>query len=214
MDSLLSQLGLYDFWGTLFPGLVGITILIPILPDRMTQENEQVFWHSLIIYIIASYLLGILLHETGHWAQEKILYKKLKKNGEPCDNFLLDNSELKTDEKEVYLELYVKWAQSKHLPLTPTRSTCRLFFNYCDYYIQSKKNHAQASRMQSLYGMSRSLFVYFFIMLPVFFYKLYFVAAFMSFVVSLIFLNRAYRFNLIRLKVVMRTYCIELASSQ
>ena len=79
MDSLLSQLGLYDFWGTLFPGLVGITILIPILPDRITQENKQVFWHSLIIYIIASYLLGILLHETGHWAQEKILYKSLRK---------------------------------------------------------------------------------------------------------------------------------------
>ena len=37
MDSLFSQLGLYDFWGTLFPGLVGITILIPILPDRMNR---------------------------------------------------------------------------------------------------------------------------------------------------------------------------------
>ena len=206
MDTILDKLGVYDFWGTFFPGLVGMIILRICGLDLIDYGKEKYLVYIVIVIMSLSYLLGIILHELGHFVQDHFIYK----NGEPCDNFLLHNSIFYEDEKKIYLKLYTKWAKKNQIDKELDKKICRLFFNYCDYYISKNNNHIQSTKMQSIYGMSRSLFIFFGVIAVCGLIKLQLHIFIVSLSLLLLFYFRTIRFNEIRLKVVMRTYLVEI----
>lgn len=224
MDNWLDKLGIYDFWGTFFPGVVGISILYFV---RVYFSSENIyaydFKYDLVMYIVFSYLLGIILHEIGHFIQNRIIYgkvlsvlwKKPKMAGEPFDIFLDDNCNiLSLPEKKLYLGCFKEWQKTNEIDSSQNTEATHLFFNYCDYYVSQKGLDIKPRKMQSLYGMSRSLFVFFSLLsIMIFPYSLYCQSTkridyviVLNLLIAIIFYFRMKRFNEVRLKSVMRTY--------
>lgn len=204
MDNIFEKIGIYDFWGTLVPGFIGITIYNLQNENLFKLDSEQSFLYSLVIYVVISYIIGIILHEVGNFVQNHIVYRNDK---EPYDVYLLDDCMIFNDiEKELYKKSYLKWLNKNSIEQETAKNSCRLFFNYCDYYIENKSKSAKAKKMQALYGMSRSLFVLFFLITLFNLFKTNFLNFFVDSVLTIILYNRMKRFNIIRLKVVMRTF--------
>lgn len=86
---------------------------------------------------------------------------------------------------------------------------CRLFFNYCDYYIEKSGKDLKAKKMQFLYGMSRSVFTMFITQIILNILVLNKMYLIIDILLAIIFLYRTKRFNEIRLKVVLRTFYLE-----
>lgn len=226
MDNLLDKLGVYDFWGTFVPGFIGTSVFYFIRTYLVSKEiYNNNFKINIIIYIVFSYLLGIILHEVGHFVQNKIVYGKLisafwkqsKITGEPFDIFLDDNcNTLTLSEKSLCLSYFQQWQNENKIIIPKTTESYRLFFNYCDYYISQKGLGSKPGKMQSLYGMSRSLFVFFGLLSTLIFpYSLYCQSTkridyliISSVLITIVFYFRMKRFNEVRLKSVMRTYIV------
>ena len=228
MDKLFDRLGLYDCWGTFVPGFIGITLVYLI--TGYLKNDESILKSvdcNIVICIVCAYLLGIFLHEIGHFFQEYIIYRKKKfkiKNfissyGEPMDSFLDDDSKyLSFEEKSLYIKLYNNWIEENHITVQNNNTATKLFFNFCDYYIEQKGKNSKSAKMQSLYGMSRSLFV-FFIMMSFLLYPYSLILqsnrpirGILVFCIasSVVLCFKVKRFNIIRLKVVMRTYLVNI----
>lgn len=226
MDKLFDKLGLYDFWGMFVPGFIGIIVYYTIMKYLKNEEiNLQALDFNIIICIVYSYLLGIFLYEIGHFLQDHVIYRKRKtitkifgnSYGEPMDSFLDYTSKyLSFEEKQLYTKLYNKWIIENNINVQNNHRSAKIFFNFCDYYIEQKGKDSKAAKMQSLYGMSRSLFVFFalvsFLLYP---YSLILnsnrsiIGLFILCIgCSILFYMRMKRFNTIRLKVVMRTYLV------
>lgn len=228
MDNLFDKMGLYDFWGTFVPGFIGGTVFLNILEYLKGEDVYQFeMGLSFVVYIIYSYLLGIFLHEIGHFIQDRIIYRtkplpivnKFQNSGEPFDVFLDKNSLfLSEEEKNKYMDLFQQWCEEHEIPPNVWSELPRFFFNYCDYYIEQNGGNTKASKMQSLYGMSRSLFVFFGLLtvgLTCYLYPIINTSMkkvgpliVLCFIAMAMFYNRMKRFNIIRLKVVMRTYLV------
>lgn len=226
MDKLFDKLGLYDFWGTFVPGFIGINVYNTIISYLKNAEiNLQIIDVNIIICIVYSYLLGIFLYEIGHFLQDHLFYRKRKTRikifansyGEPMDSFLdHDSKYLSFEEKELYTKLYNEWIIENNINVQNSNRSTKLFFNFCDYYIEQKGKNTKAAKMQSLYGMSRSLFVFFtlvsFLLYPCSL-RLHSDKSIIGLLIlcigsSVLFYVRMKRFNTIRLKVVMRTYLV------
>ena len=202
MEKIFDKLGVYDFWGTFFPGLVGLLVIDLCFFDLNSYIDNFKVGYELVVFVTFSYLLGIVLHEIGHFIQENILYSE----GEPCDIFLLNGNVFSKDETEIHLKLYKTWARKNEVDVIPDSFKCRMFFNYCDYFIS---DNVKASKMQSIYGMSRSLMVLSGLVVLFGVIRFKWIICVNSIVSLLIFTYRTKRFNEIRLKVVMRTYFVE-----
>lgn len=204
MDKIFEKFGVYDFWGTFVPGFIGM--ILNILWYNHAYDSSYSISKNLVIIIAFSYLLGCTYHEIGHVIQKIVYVSK----GEPYDRYLLDNCNiLNRSEKNVYIDLFNKWANKNLDNNNINQERCRLFFNYCDYYIEKSGKDLKAKKMQSLYGMSRSVFTMSIILIflnIIVFNKLNLV---ISILLAIIFLYRTKRFNEIRLKVVLRTYYLE-----
>lgn len=230
MDNLLDKLGIYDFWGTFVPGFIG-TFILYFLRTYLVNENISIynFKHDIIMYIIFSYFLGIMLHEIGHHIQNKIVYrkfififqKKSKLTGEPFDIFLNNNCNiLSLSEQKLCLDYFQQWQKENKIISLSDMELSHLFFNYCDYYIYQKGLGSKSEKMQSLYGMSRSLFVFFGLLsILIFPYSLYYQSTkridhliISSILIMIVFYFRMKRFNEIRLKSVIRTYIVVKSS--
>lgn len=211
MDNIFEKIGIYDFGGTLMPGFIGIIIYNLQNGSIFKLDSEQSFLYSLVVYIVLSYILGTILHEAGNFIQNYIVYRNGK---EPCDVYLLDDCKILNDvEKEIYKKLYLKWSKKNNIKQDLTKNSCRLFFNYCDYYIENKSKCAKAKKMQALYGMARSLFVLFLVISLINLFRTNYINFFIDLFLTIIFYNRMKRFNIIRLKVVMRTYYLVTKNS-
>lgn len=226
MDKLFDKLGLYDFWGTFIPGFIGVIVLTNVLEYlNINSVLHLNFDYTLVFYIVYSYLLGVLLHELGHFVQDNIIYRKnpfpiicLPRNhGEPYDTFLdNENHFFSSEEKKLYDCFFQEWQQANNITPDNTHRNTRLFFDYCNYFIEREKKDVKAAKMQSLYGMSRSLFVFFGLLtIAIYPSSIYFHSdspilniIFLSLCATIIFYIRMKRFNIIRLKVVMRTFLV------
>lgn len=203
MDNIFEKFGVYDFWGTFVPGFIGM--ILYILWYNFSYESSYSVSKNLIIVVTCSYLLGCVYHEIGH-AIQKIIYTG---KGEPFDRYLLDNCNiLNKTEKDVYIDLFNKWAVG-NLDRDIDHESCRLFFNYCDYYIEKLGKDRKAKKMQSLYGMSRSIFTMSITLNLLSIYVFNIANLIISILLAIIFLYRTKRFNEIRLKVVLRTFYLE-----
>lgn len=93
MDKVFDKLSLYDFFGYIIPGFLGVWALSILFNDVLHISflliNDQGFINS-IIFIGISYFIGVLLHEFSEWLQNNI-YKKIWK-GMPSEKFLLDDN--------------------------------------------------------------------------------------------------------------------------
>lgn len=226
MDKLFDKLGLYDFWGTFVPGFIGMTVFLNVLGYLQGKASITVHLdYNLLLFVVYSYLLGLFLHELGHLLQNNIIYRKvpfpiinLPRNcGEPFDTFLdkLDCS-FSAEEKSVYGKFFRKWKDENQVVIEDNHASARLFFNYCDYVIEQKGKNTKAAKMQSLYGMSRSLFVFFGLLsIAIFPYSVYISSdvcvwniELLSVISTILFYVRMKRFNVIRLKVVLRTFFV------
>lgn len=226
MDKFFDKLGLYDFWGMFFPGFIGMIVFTNVLAYiNKKPVIDLSFNDSALFYLVYSYLLGVILHEVGHFLQDKVIYRhspfpiinRPRNHGEPFDTFLdhADNS-FSPEEKKLYYNFFEKWQSKNDIVTCNPHYSVRLFFNYCDFLIEKKGKNTKAAKMQSLYGMSRSLFV-FFGLLTFFIYPYSKIISsnvnvwkitLLSCFATVIFGIRMRRFNVIRLKVVLRTFWI------
>lgn len=212
MDKVLDRLGLYDFWGIFIPGFISyISLIILISFWGINLEINNVYF-----LLIGSYLLGTILHEAGHVGSKKILYRK---NPEPLYTYLADDDDVfMMYEKNLYKNILRK---IMCVDGDIKNEYARYFFNYCYEFLSAQQKSSKADMFESLYGMSRSLWCFYALMLVIgipFCYMLLkhnhinislyrvAVAIIASAILAIVSFRRAKRFNECRVKVVLRTF--------
>lgn len=211
MDKVLDRIGIYDFFGVIFPGIIAASVGFYYYPQsydflyNFTKTDSMRYF----FFFVYSYILGQILHEVGFYYEKKWMFRK----GEPQDVFLLnENKILSSKEKELYQEKF-----TGNIVLNVENfdcSTCRVIYNYCKEQIKMKKIANSFEKIESLYGMTRCLYTLFFInsILNLVVYGRmeptirFWIHEFISIIVWLLFYYRAKRYAQQRVKVVMRTY--------
>lgn len=78
MESIFNKLGIYDFMGIWGPGVIFCvysSFTFSSFVDEMFQKvNMSDFWRGILFYIGIAYLAGVIFHEIGKWAVDKITY--------------------------------------------------------------------------------------------------------------------------------------------
>lgn len=76
MDGIFGKFSLYDFMGIWGPGAISLFYFSFTVNDHITSflESCNITWPSLsetplliLLYTIVAYIIGMVLHELGHW---------------------------------------------------------------------------------------------------------------------------------------------------
>ena len=160
MNSVLERIGLYEFFGSFLSGVIVMAISyfldLPLTDFYIDIDND--FFVS-ILFMIESYFLGSILQETGSLLDEKIL----KFSQKARSNFLNDNNKIVKNKLE--LESFRDIANGILNKTTPVNTYSeeenRYVFFQCKTYLEVNGKSDKITRIESLYVMSRSLFVLF-----------------------------------------------------
>lgn len=159
MDKFFDRLGLYDFWGVVFPGLIVTSISYVLyfwgLENQLDIQLLDSFGDTLI-FIIISYLLGIILHELSRRFSKAVIYK----NGKPKETFLTQNIHIFSDrERDLVMLAINKCLDKQEFKNTPEDAT--FIYTYCKTYLRVNGMMESLDRNTSLLGINKSLFSFF-----------------------------------------------------
>lgn len=177
MDGIAEKFEVYDLFVVIIPGFISTLCILYLYPDTYTYLYELFCEDKIILYaflIGLSYASGVLLHEIGSAVEKKIIYK----NGEPHEIFLYKDAKIVSNEKERILfenmidGILGNLEQGKHSDKNAfTQEEMRMVFNYCRTELEANGNNVRADKMQSLYGMSRTMMVLFSILMFYYFFR-------------------------------------------
>lgn len=174
---MVERMGLYDIWTILFPGTVFVVAIksvynfMLLLPEQMLNSmsiNEQIFIlckisvytpstiYNLLIFLIYSYLSGLVLHEISSIFKNSVIYK----HGKPTD-FLLEPKEGLFNEEQIQklMPMYV-YLSGDPLPLEDKeklRKESRLLFHKMNVDLQRRKMASQYVKLNIIYNTSATL---------------------------------------------------------
>lgn len=155
MEKAFDKLSLYDFFGYIIPGFLGIWALSvffnEILGVNFISMTDQGFIKS-VLFLGMSYYVGVILHEISEWLQENV-YKKIWK-GMPSERFLMDDDSKYSLEFKLRLKEMIKIKYN--LLLNNTSKTNQEAFNLMYSEIQSLGKDYKIQLFNALYGMCRN----------------------------------------------------------
>lgn len=212
MDSALDKVGLYDFFGVFISGMlaVGLGIILDI-PLNIIIENTNNDIISIILFMLESYFLGLILQEIASFLDEKIL--KFRKKA--MTNFLNENNKIITNKLELkdFKILASKILNMQETNCEYNEDQSRKVYHSCKTYLEIYEKDTKDKRINSLYAMSRSLMVLFFVYsiiylllhVPTFDCK-DFMIIFSLVLLTYIFGRRAKRYSMYRVRDILRKY--------
>lgn len=158
MDSALEKVGLYDFFGVFLTGiLVAAIALFLELPLTLLFVNTENSIIDLILFILECYFIGVVLQEISSVIDAKFF--KFQKNAR--SSFLDENNKIIRNESELQS---FRLVANKILGINEadhnyTTSENEYVFFYCKSFLEIEGKDDAVERINSLYGMSRSLIV-------------------------------------------------------
>lgn len=159
MDNVSEKLGLYDFFNVISVGAIFIIHILFLFPNLLIKSFLYIPNDALnfALWLVLSYLFGLLLQEIGSFVDEHAM--KIKK--EKINNFLKEGIVFDNNTK---LNQYRKYAkeilQEMDLEFEGdfTQEQTAYIYGYIEYYIEHRNRNKKYEKMRALYGMSKSLF--------------------------------------------------------
>lgn len=160
MSQILEKLGIYDLLAVLLSGISILTFTLLSLDLVYNIQIHSIEVNESIVFLVVSYFMGLIFQEVGSFIQNHALFKK---------NTLLDDALKAEDGSHIKLSClerkrvdeYVK----EKLPAGKTDYDNGEIYNYCKFYVFRNCNTVRLDRDQSIAAMSRSLSLYFCIMI-------------------------------------------------
>ncbi|PST35560.1 hypothetical protein C7U54_14065 [Faecalibacillus intestinalis] len=203
MDEAIGKLGLYDFFGVLLTGLIMMIGIVGLGIYDINLFNPFGSSESImiIIFILLSYLVGLIIKEITSIIDNKFL--KYRSKATSC---FLNDTVIKN---KLELEAFKKMADDilGERENTKYSSTEHMYvFQHCKTYLEVNDRNEKAERINSQYAMNRSLafisFIYAFIFLL--FSQMFLVILFIF--LGLMFLYQTKKCATYRVRVVLRQY--------
>lgn len=161
MDSALEKIGLYDFFGVLISGMVSITVChllqLPVMSLITVSSNSNNGDSAIdvLLFLLTCYAIGLMLQEVGSlldkyiWQlRERARTTYLKKNSKIIGNKY---------ETQKIVDLAKKILNEDADNLDAEK--CEYIYHYCKTRLEVQNKNEKINRINSLYGMSRSLLV-------------------------------------------------------
>lgn len=219
MDNLFDKFGIYDFFGLLIPGMLFFITLLyidfPLIKDNIYPSSST---FELIIFILVSYILGVLIQEIGSFLDRKFTKIRIKSR----ENFLKPDKTFFSDYefeevKKIANKLLKK--KDKNNEFFTNKECVKIFFE-CKACLENSGKMSKANKLDASFAMSRSFVVcnicIFVSLIIRFFYTIlekqfswslsYILILVYLFLSSVIFYNRAKRYSQMRTKTIIRQY--------
>lgn len=214
MDSALEKVGLYDFFGVFLTGILVVAIALflnlPLTPLFINTENSTI---NLILFILECYFVGVVLHEISSFIDAKFF--KFQKSAR--SSFLNENNKIIKNDLEFRA---FRRSANRILGMNEnyheyTASENEYVFFYCKSFLEIEGKDDTVKRINSLYGMSRSLIVALSLCLIVYLFhnsttpsaETYPIVIALLILICLFF-RRAKRFSRYRVRRILRLYLI------
>lgn len=212
MDSALEKVGLYDFFGVFLTGILVVAIALflnlPLTSLFVNTGNDII---DLILFILECYFIGVVLQEISSVIDARLF--KFQKNAR--SSFLNENNKIIKNESELAScrRFANKLLNTNEVNHNYTTSENEYVFFYCKSFLEIEGKDNAVERINSLYGMSRSLIVA--ITLCLLGYLLNngqtpsaetYPIAFVLFVLICLFFRRTDRFSKYRVRKILRLY--------
>lgn len=151
MDNIFNKIGLYEFFGTLLPGLFFLLSLIMIdipIVKHITYPNSEIF--KIISLVLFSYIIGILLHEIASIFDTKFTKLRLT----PRTTFLKENVVFKDIELE-NIQTHAREILNTSEGFTNfSDKHCSAMFFECKAFLENENKMAKADILDALFSMS------------------------------------------------------------
>lgn len=163
MDGIIEKFNIFDLFTMLIPGVI-ISILFGISLSYEYYEIWNTFGsEKYTVFIIMSYLCGVVMQQIGNVLDEKIMYKHIY-GGHPREIILLNskynkvlNDELSYNEVLKIKKYIIKKYKMNNGNIENSKQLNASIFSYC--LILVEKNHLtyKSDKMLVISEMSRSL---------------------------------------------------------
>lgn len=209
MDSALEKLGLYDFFSVFLSGMVVVILFGYAGYPTITFINAKNDFLDILIFLLISYFIGLVILQELSSMIETYFLKFRKK---ACENFLNENkhivkNKLELRDYQISANKILKKAVGNKVY---DKTECEFVFHHCKTYIELQNKDDKISRIDSLFGMSRS----FLLALPItiaihiFFHheslNIPFVVVLIG--ITYLFYRRCVRYPKYRVRVILRQY--------
>lgn len=156
MQSLIDKLDVYDLFGYLIPGYLGVFAIRQVyqvfgatFPFNMTGE-----FTTSLVFAMLSYYVGVMMHEFSHLIQQKVMRPLWR--GLPSERFLVEgDGQCSEEEKKVYMKLAAEKFDFKGRKFD-VESSQQMFEKFKTYLVMTGKD-ARAKTYNAYYGMYRNL---------------------------------------------------------
>ena len=225
MDSVMEKMGIYELFTVFGAGMLSCTIWYCAagLPKIKYLDSE----HSSIIVLgvlTFCYMIGMILQEYSSILDRK--YFKFREKA--CKLFLNDDNKIIENIEE--LKRFRKvWEKTLNKADNNFQSNeAELFFNIAKTYLERNVDNSNISRINSIYGMSRSLFISIILTIAItiftgvlwnpqfkimecIFFKIF--LCIVEFSIGILFLYRAKKYAEIKVRTIMKYYADAMEES-
>lgn len=155
MDSLFGKLGLFDFFSMLIPGLVIETVAVLLFPciGATFDQFEDV---ELLLYVLAGYLIGLILHEIIGIIPEKFYVSLVQKAHRLSEDGVIFTN---INDKNLLQGVKTSILHEDNKTQNKKENTDRYIVSVCTNDLQAKGKADKAERLQVMSEMSESLSV-------------------------------------------------------
>ena len=146
MNTILDKFGIYDLIAVLMSGITILTFTLLVL-QIVYDIDISIKPSDTLQFLVISYFIGLFFQELG-----SLVFKR----GKPRNSKLLNEALCSLSETEKYC-LYKIFREKIKTQTTDIED----IYNYCKYYIIKNLNTTKMDKDLSISGMSRSLSLYF-----------------------------------------------------
>ena len=151
MDKVVEKMGIYELFTVFGAGIISVIIWLVAFGNQYINiiiYNDNNF--NWAIFLIICYIVGLILQEVSSFLDAKFLKFRISAR----KNFLNDNKIIRNEEE---LRLYRELAK-KELNKSELSEKDNEFFHFISKtYLERHSDNSKTSRINSIYGMSRSL---------------------------------------------------------
>ena len=210
MNKILEKFGIYDLIAVLLSGISICTLSLLVMQLIYEQNiNIEIQMNETLSFLVISYFIGLIFQECGS-LMRKIKYK---------NNALLKSALKVSDNSHILLTEYEKNSVYTYIKskLSLKEDNDNIVYNYCKYYVMKNCDTTRIDKEQSISAMSRSLCLYFLILLMIALITLFYIPNWrtvvlvaISFLLFIIFYNRYIRFVKMRYISMIRMFYYDI----
>ncbi len=222
INEVIGKFNIFDIFSMLIPGCVTTCLIYISLYPLKLDLFANIDADEYILAIVFSYVLGLILQEVGHILDSKLVCRFLY-GGDIRSNYTLpNNKQLIFDES--FSKSYfcaIKRYFIKNTNLSCKQLNDRMIFQLCSNTLEMAGVKQVADKFIVLSEMSRALAIsflgigivdLFIIMFYNELWKLYVTMACVCLFLSYIFIKRKKRYEVYRLKNILRTFYIKFCA--